>query len=512
MLRTGDSTYQCNTLFPEFQEKTDNSRIPFRFTHTTQELYDKGLDLSEVGMYNILASYLNFNSEVEVDGQKFFRGYTVVISQPKLAERANASVRTVQRKLDKLVEVGEVKCHKSYRGCYVYELTAYKRAIEEMEKEAEEREKKQAPAPEFASANPSAPPPDKVEAYINQERTTSSQRRQANPKANHPSQEPGQKKRRWTSKKSQQTQDTAQAPHAQSQTAEPAQQPQPEPGTTDLHQLTTRLSYIEDVLRTLEETLSSGDTVEKTELEPTTQQDEEDLREFDKYIKAMYGEVKSKTYRIELREFFKEKVEDYGFAADGTDRTLQVIIKVKTLGGVTHVALDKEFGVRAYRMVIDEEEARMKRKRYEQQQSHSEEKQEPSFSLSEPENDPSTDPSSENPSTEPEETPESSSEIRPRSKPANRTVRRVSAAIESRKNVVKATGCAPDYTADEIEAMWGRSYEELGWPEDAKEWFDDRILCHEILVAKGVVEPLTDEEIEALIKKMEAYQRLNRKR
>ena len=65
---------KCNTSFQKCQVKLDTHQIPFSFVHTTKELYEKGLALSDIGMYNVLASYLNFNAVVDMEGEKYLRG------------------------------------------------------------------------------------------------------------------------------------------------------------------------------------------------------------------------------------------------------------------------------------------------------------------------------------------------------------------------------------------------------------------------------------------------------
>ena len=47
---------------PSTTASDNNSKIPFRFAATPHELFQKGLDLNAVGVYNLIGSALNLRS------------------------------------------------------------------------------------------------------------------------------------------------------------------------------------------------------------------------------------------------------------------------------------------------------------------------------------------------------------------------------------------------------------------------------------------------------------------
>ncbi|MBI3336413.1 hypothetical protein HYZ98_02500 [Candidatus Peregrinibacteria bacterium] len=293
------------------------------------------------------------------------------------------------------------------------------------------------------------------------------------------------------------------------------------------------------MLRNLEsKTLSSGDDTKNEDPGPkpadekAERVDEEDLKPYEKYARAFYGTIRSKKFKREVCLYFKDKVEEYGFAEDGTDRTLQVIMKVKALGCRVHTVMDKEFGVRAYNMVLDEEEARMRRKRdeeqkkaqqekqhaqtetpHEQQQEGEQANQQDSSSTDHKESDSSNNPTGERGTPEHDNTDDPDDprdyhlDLRELWKMTPEAVRRVCCVLENRINLHKAVDWVEPYTTEEIDGIWQNAYREHGWPQKVGEWFHHRILCHEILKAKRLVGAMTNEEAEALLELAKVYER-----
>lgn len=127
-------TYLLQPNLPESQPK-DDSKIPFLFAAIPHQLFDKGLKPSTIGVYSGLARYVNWKAQVSVEGRKIITGWTLPISQQRLAEVLNSSRQTMNHHIKLLVDAGVVELKKSYRGCYQYRLVAYKDGIAEIEHE-----------------------------------------------------------------------------------------------------------------------------------------------------------------------------------------------------------------------------------------------------------------------------------------------------------------------------------------------------------------------------------------
>jgi len=480
------SANNCNTFFQECQVKpADDSKIPFQFAAIPHHLFDKGLDPSTVGVYCGLARYVNWKAQMTVDGRKIITGWTIPVTQERLADLLNTSRQTIIRKIKVLEQADVIEYKKSFRGCYQYRLIAYKEGIEALEAQQEERRQRE----QDGMSHPGAPTPEQVEDYIKAETSTQNPRSQ--------------------SKKS---------------------------DVPNFDTICHDLRHIKEMLRKIEsKTLSSGDDTPNEESEPKQDDreervDEEEWKNYEKYAQAFYGTIRPKKFKREVCLYFKNKVEEFGFASDGTDRILQVIMKVKALGCRVHTVMDKEFGVRAYNMVLDEEETRIRRKRDEEQQKAQKEKQhaqaetphEPkqegeeshkdSASPDHKENNSSNNPTGERGTPEPDNTDDPDDprdyhlDLRELWKMAPQSVRRVIYRLENHATLVKAVDEKP-YTAEEIEAIWQNAYRESGWPKKAGEWFHHRILCHEILKAKRLVGAMSNEEALELLERAKVYER-----
>jgi len=136
----------------------DDSKIPFLFAAIPHELFDKGLKPSTIGVYCGLARYVNWKAQVSIEGRKIITGWTLPVSQQRLAEVLNSSRQTMIQHIKILVDVGVIELKKSYRGCYQYRLIAYKDGIEEIEQQAE-----------VYVTHPAVPTVEQVDAYAQAE-------------------------------------------------------------------------------------------------------------------------------------------------------------------------------------------------------------------------------------------------------------------------------------------------------------------------------------------------------
>ncbi len=136
----------------------DDSKIPFLFAAVPHQLFAHGLKPTTVGVYTGLAKYVNWRAQMTVEGRKVITGWTIPVSQEKLAELLNSSRQTINSHIKILADAGVIELKRSFLGCYQYRLVAYKEGIEEIEQAAKQSQE--------SLTNPVVPTPEQVEEYI----------------------------------------------------------------------------------------------------------------------------------------------------------------------------------------------------------------------------------------------------------------------------------------------------------------------------------------------------------
>lgn len=296
----------------EFVKEKLKSKIPFLFSGMPFNMIDNGviteLDGNACKVFQTISRYIDLRDMTQVGDRIILSGWTIAVSEEKIAETTGLSQRTVIRKIELLEENGVLEVDRQKGKCNRYRIQAYARGIQKVEEDKRRQQEI-----------------DKQNSDSSQNDTRSgSQQRHSDRPVTHVS--------------------------------PPAEQP---------------VTHVSDVkeFNNLKEISLSSNSKEKKENSTkdesadkdvsaeslSTQQlikENPDWQEYEKYAKAFYGEIHSKKFLVEACVYFKEKVAEVGKAEDGVDRVMQMIESVKKAGAYHHTSFDKQFGVEAYNKVL----------------------------------------------------------------------------------------------------------------------------------------------------------------
>lgn len=497
-----------NELMLEYVKHLNmHSKIPFLFTAIPFDLIDEGiyrdLDAVSVNIFSVIARYIDLSDFVWAGNKVLLSGWTIPISQRKIAEKSGFSQRTVQRKIKDLVEESIIEVENNLGKCNRYRLLKYVDGAEHIKRESEDQKAKDNHGNgdngngkkediELSSPNASI---DKTQSFVSDDDNRPNFQ-------NIDASDNGGGNNGNNGNTNFKSSDTQGATHVS--------------GDTDIG--TTLLSYVKDIKKILKEIPLSknnqGKEKKSSKVENRTSssnnrslstqqliQENPNWEEYRKYATNFYGQIPSKKLLVEACVYFKEKVAEIGFAEDGVDRVMQMIDKVKAAGAYHHTSFDKQFGVEAYNEVLEEEKKRLQ-KQEEQQQ--------------------------ENSNNETDEEPEVKEKVRKKSNLnnqheseinliLNRATMKGKEPIESAKEFVEKAllyrwnmvqrniGTQGFYTEEQIEEVWKNAYLKFGFPETPQDWFSDRVDVRENLSKAGLYKPLSEEDLAEL--KEESYKR-----
>lgn len=471
---TPTSDYQPTHHSLEPEELDERSKIPFNFLHIPFRLIDDdiiaSLDGNTVKVLTIICRYLNLTEKVVIGKRVILLGWGIPISYEHIAKKTGLSRRTVIRKVKILVE-REILQVEKVRRCNSYRLTEYAICIEEVttiyEEQAGHNTSKQDSQPIQEQAEHNA---SEQQSQPIQESHQATATEQHAPEDDEPVIKPG-------------------VP-TDERLEEMIQQQVVSTVSPLLEQTVSRMAL-------LIESFSKEALSEKNQYETKSAHDVKipspslsqlkalhpNWQDYQEYAKNFYGIIPSKKLLVNACVYFEEKVNEYGICDDGFDPVMEMIPVIKTLGARTHKAFDTEYGIRAFNKVIDTRDYQLKQKAYQQQQPSS-----PDDNSNPPETDSANEQSAEN-----DEPSKPSNDVPPR-RPAHikTSAKQAVASQVYARHCLAGIGNGEKYTDSDIEQLWTEAYQRFGQPQNADEWFKDRIHIWHKQAQWGQKEPMTD--------------------
>ena len=464
-----------HSLEPD-EELDERSKIPFNFLHLPFRLIDDdiiaSLDGNSVKVLTIICRYLNLTEKVVIGKRVILMGWGIPISYEHIAKKSGLSRRTVIRKVKILVEREILQVEKVGR-CNSYRLTEYAICIEEVTTVYEEQ----------AEHNTS-----KQNSQPRQEQDTTTLEQQSQPiqqatatEQQAPEEEPIIKPGVPTDERLE----------------EMIQQQVVSTVSPIIEQTVSRMALLIETLS--KETLSEQNQYErKRTYEVKTpslsisqlKAQHPNWQEYQKYTQTFYGNIPSKKLFVNACVYFEEKVDEYGISDDGFDPVMEMIPVIKTLGARTHKAFDTEYGIRAFNKVMDNRDYQKQ-----QQAMHREYYSQQSSSPDDNSNDTKNEKDKEQP-VEDDEPDNPSSNVPPR-RPAHikTSAKQAVASQVYARHCLAGIGNGEEYTDSDIEVLWAKEYQRFGQPQNADDWFKDRIHLWHKQAQWGHKEPITDADI-----------------
>lgn len=470
-------------------ETLGSGKIPFHYVATPEFLYDdETIDVSigAKGLYATIARFLQLGAQEQIGDRKVIKGWSIPVAHETLAKRCKCSRDTIIRYVKQLVGANLIETKRGYRGRYEYRLVAYADAIEQLKhpKNPSNSEHHQ------SKSKQSKPKTKRVkDRNFSQSPTVgnSDSRETQNQTHDNPNKNVGDAV-------SEMVRDLKS--YIKNEVSTLAQKVGIINDSTVSNGITPDcrdLRHIKDKSREIKDkTLSSsvkGNTMDDNDRKNDERVSINNWKDYEKYAVAWYGQIHSKKFLKEVCLFFKEKVSEYGFSQDKTDITMQMITKLKSIGRIHHVSFDQEYGLQAYKAVLDDEERKFIKSSghdniFDAIMSQSEDGTEDGTI--------DDDVSDSNHITK-----GSNFDYEHLKKRAPKPVKYLIAMIETRQTLVK-NDLAKPYSDNEIEQSLSRYYKRNGDPKTAQEWLSDRMLLREMMVIKGLRENFTDGEIERL--------------
>jgi len=462
--------YQPTHHSIEPEELDERSKIPFNFLHLPFRLIDDdiiaSLDGNTVKVLTIICRYLNLTEKVIIGKRVILSGWGIPISYEHIAKKSGLSRRTVIRKVKILVE-REILLVEKVGRCNSYRLTEYAICIDEVTTVYEEQAKT------AASEQPTTSEQDTTTSEQRQESHQATATEQQAPEDDEPVIKPGVPTDERLEEMIQQQVVTTVSPI--------------------IEQTVSRMALLIEGLS--KETLSEQNQYDKKSAHevkipsPSLSQLKAlhpNWQDYQQYAKNFYGIIPSKKLLVNACVYFEEKVDEYGICDDGFDPVMEMIPVIKALGARTHKAFDTEYGIRAFNKVIDTRDYQLKQKAYQQQQPSS-----PDDNSNPPETDSANEQSAEN-----DEPSKPSNDVPPR-RPAHikTSAKQAVASQVYARHCLAGIGNGEEYTDSDIEELWTKEYQRFGQPQNADDWFKDRIHLWHKQTQWGHKEPITDADI-----------------